>query len=184
MVAVTISKSHARIPAARPETKHPGAPEKFPPASRGAHHRSAQAATLNDADHEMDGASAIRHPATSRPANELSKLLQRTSRGASGGRIPGRHDASIDFPDPGGPIINKLCPPAAAISNARFAVSCPLTSEISGSAAQLLVPEFRGWRRHDLRTLDVIDELQQIARRENIKPARPRRFAPTILRAD
>ena len=32
---------------------------------------------------------------------------------------------------PGGPRINKLWPPAAAINNARFALSCPMTSSKS-----------------------------------------------------
>ena len=36
--------------------------------------------------------------------------------------------ASIVLPDPGGPAISRLCPPAAAISSARFTCSCPLTS--------------------------------------------------------
>jgi len=35
--------------------------------------------------------------------------------------MPGRRAASIDFPVPGGPTINTLWPPAAAISSARFA---------------------------------------------------------------
>ena len=36
--------------------------------------------------------------------------------------------ASIVFPEPGGPTISRLCMPAAAISKARFTLSCPLTS--------------------------------------------------------
>src|ERR1700749_3740785 len=32
------------------------------------------------------------------------------------------------LPDPGGPIIRMLCPPAQAISRARLAVNCPRTS--------------------------------------------------------
>ena len=39
--------------------------------------------------------------------------------------------ASIDLPEPGSPIRNTLCPPAAAISKALFASSCPFTSEKS-----------------------------------------------------
>ena len=38
----------------------------------------------------------------------------------------------MDFPLPGGPIIKRLCPPATAISAARFTFSCPLTSAKSG----------------------------------------------------
>ena len=39
--------------------------------------------------------------------------------------------ASIDFPDPGGPIIKILCPPEAANSTALFTKCCPITSEKS-----------------------------------------------------
>ena len=39
--------------------------------------------------------------------------------------------ASMDFPDPGGPIINVLCSPEATISNALFTKCCPTTSEKS-----------------------------------------------------
>ena len=39
------------------------------------------------------------------------------------------------FPDPGGPTNSRLCPPAAAISSARRAVSCPRISLISAVAA-------------------------------------------------
>ena len=41
--------------------------------------------------------------------------------------MPGRHAAISDLPAPGGPTISRLCPPAAAISSARLATSCPLT---------------------------------------------------------
>jgi hypothetical protein len=41
--------------------------------------------------------------------------------------MPGRQLASSDLPAPGGPIISRLRPPAAAISSARLAVSSPLT---------------------------------------------------------
>ena len=46
--------------------------------------------------------------------------------------MPGKRCESMDLPVPGGPIINKLCPPAAAISKARRAVCWPLTSAKSG----------------------------------------------------
>ena len=50
----------------------------------------------------------------------------------SGGRIPANRRASIVLPDPGGPTIRTLCPPAAATSSARLAVVCPRTSPKSG----------------------------------------------------
>ena len=40
-------------------------------------------------------------------------------------------DAEWQLWVPGGPIINRLCPPAAATSSARLAVSCPLMSRRS-----------------------------------------------------
>ena len=46
--------------------------------------------------------------------------------------------ASIDFPEPGSPIRNTLCPPAAAISKALFAISCPFTSEKSMDSSGFL----------------------------------------------
>ena len=39
----------------------------------------------------------------------------------SGGRMPGILRASMVFPEPGGPLMMTLCPPAAATSKARFA---------------------------------------------------------------
>jgi len=46
--------------------------------------------------------------------------------------MEGMRFAMSDFPEPGGPMSNRLCPPAAAISTARRTASCPLTSEKSG----------------------------------------------------
>ena len=40
--------------------------------------------------------------------------------------------ASIDLPEPGGPSIKRLCPPAAAISSALRAPVWPFTSDRSG----------------------------------------------------
>ena len=61
-------------------------------------------------------------------------LTSSASAGASGGRIPGSRAASMDLPEPGGPIISMLWPPAAATSSARLADSWPLMSRRSGSA--------------------------------------------------
>ena len=56
----------------------------------------------------------------------------------SSGRIPGSRRASMVLPLPGGPKKSRLWPPAAAISSARLAGSCPTTSERSngGGASQ------------------------------------------------
>ena len=61
--------------------------------------------------------------------------ISRSSRGESGGRMEGRRLASMDLPAPGGPTISMLCPPAAAISSARRALSWPFTSFMSGMSA-------------------------------------------------
>ena len=50
-------------------------------------------------------------------------LVSSASVGVSGGRIEGMRAASIDLPEPGGPHMSILCPPAAATSSARFALS-------------------------------------------------------------
>ena len=59
-------------------------------------------------------------------------LTLNASSGASGGRMPGRREASIDLPVPGGPIMSRLWAPAAATSRARLTVSWPLMSFRSG----------------------------------------------------
>ena len=48
--------------------------------------------------------------------------------------MPGSRRASIVLPDPGGPTINRLWCPAAAISSARRAAGWPHTSRRSGPA--------------------------------------------------
>ncbi len=64
-----------------------------------------------------------------------------------GGRRPGKHRANIVFPDPGGPDNRRWCPPAAAISSARRAISLPahlgeiyLGLRADGLAEPALVP--------------------------------------------
>ena len=66
-------------------------------------------------------------------------LVSNASAAVSGGSIDGRRAASMDFPAPGGPIISRLCAPAAAISSARLADSWPLTSLMSGNRVWLSV---------------------------------------------
>ncbi len=60
-------------------------------------------------------------------------MVSSASDRVKGGRIDGSRLASIDFPEPGGPINIRLCPPAAAISMALFIFCCPLTSVKSNS---------------------------------------------------
>ena len=72
-------------------------------------------------------------PVESNPRTLWIRLVSRVSAMVMGGRIPGRRMASILFPVPGLPTMITLCPPAAAISSARRARDCPLTSSKSGS---------------------------------------------------
>ena len=67
-------------------------------------------------------------------ASPCSAALASASSSSIGGRMPGRRCASIDLPVPGGPIISRLCPPAAAISSARLAPAWPFTSRRSAAA--------------------------------------------------
>jgi len=62
------------------------------------------------------------------PATEWILVVSRASCRLRGGIIVGIRFANIVFPDPGGPIIMILWPPAAAISSALFTFSCPFTS--------------------------------------------------------
>ena len=71
------------------------------------------------------------------PATEATIDTSSNSEGASGGRMEGSR-ASIDLPVLGGPTMSRLCPPAAAISSARLALSCPLIS------ARLMVMRWAG----------------------------------------
>lgn len=78
------------------------------------------------------GPRAQQPPPSKDPATDAIIETSNASAGESSGRIPGMHEANKDLPAPGGPTIARLWPPAAAISNARFAVSCPLTIFKSG----------------------------------------------------
>jgi len=72
-------------------------------------------------------------PPSSAPASDWIMEISSASHASSAGNRPGKRWSSIDLPAPGGPIINKLSPPAAAISSARLALSWPLTSCRSGA---------------------------------------------------
>src|SRR5213594_3627917 len=73
-------------------------------------------------------------PTGSTPATEWIFVVSSASSRLIFGRMVGSRRASIVFPDPGGPIIRMLCPPAAATSSARLACACPFTSAKSTSS--------------------------------------------------
>ena len=70
----------------------------------------------------------VRAPRAIWPATEWIIEVSRSSCAESGGSSAGSLWASIDLPEPGGPMNSRLWPPAAAISSARLAPSWPLTS--------------------------------------------------------
>ncbi len=72
-----------------------------------------------------------------RPPNEAIAALCSASSGLMAGSKPAKRWASMDLPEPGGPAISRLCPPAAAISSARLAAAWPFTSDRSGYVAAL-----------------------------------------------
>ncbi len=77
---------------------------------------------------ERNGRLLVSAPPSISPATEAIIDTSNSSVGVSGGRIVGSRAASIDLPAPGGPTISRLCPPAAATSSARLALSWPLMS--------------------------------------------------------
>ena len=80
----------------------------------------------------LKGRSRMRAPEP-RPAALCIWVISSASSRPGAGRMPGRRRASIVLPTPGGPTMSRLCPPAAAISSARFASSWPRTSRRSSS---------------------------------------------------
>ena len=78
---------------------------------------------------ERKGLAVIRGLVLSKsPATEWIFVVSIDSSKVMAGSIDGIRFASIDFPEPGEPIIRTLWPPAAATSNAFFAADCPFTS--------------------------------------------------------
>ena len=97
--------------------------------------RSARRPRRSGAARETAARARARRPAASTPLTEWIRVTSSAASSASGGRIPGSRRASIVLPVPGGPASSRLWPPAAAISSARRARSCPRTSARSGTSA-------------------------------------------------
>ena len=71
----------------------------------------------------------------SRPVTPAIRATSSASATASGGRIEGSRLAASDLPAPGGPIISRLWPPAAATSSACRRCGWPRRSARSGAPA-------------------------------------------------
>ena len=66
------------------------------------------------------------------PAAEYMPRISRNSSRVGRGIIDGMRFAIMLFPEPGGPTISRLCPPATATSTALRTWCCPFTSAKSG----------------------------------------------------
>ncbi len=118
------------------------------------------------------------------PATEAIIDTSRSSDGSSGGRMPGSLLASMDFPAPGGPIINRWWPPAAATSSARRADSWPRISARSGGGIAGLGDAGLG-AGENLEAAKMIGDGDEAARREDRHfGAGPRGLRPRRDRAD
>ena len=91
--------------------------------------------------------------------------------------MPGRHAASSDLPAPGGPLISRLCPPAAAISSARLATSWPLTCARSGPPTGGSASPRRGGASSAV-PAQMVEQREQVGRGDDFELARPGRLAP------
>ena len=109
--------------------------------------------------------------------------LQRLGR-ISGGRMPGRRAASIDLPAPGGPIISRLWPPAAATSSARLAALLALDVARDRGSAPAASASFGCGGVSTWRALEVVDQREQVRRRQHLDPPGPGRLAALRGRAD
>ena len=106
-----------------------------------------------------DACPPVRWSASRTPATLWILVVSSASSKVSGGRMVAMRLASMVLPEPGGPIISRLCPPAAAISMARLAVCCPRTSP--KSTPKLL----RGFQQRvgvDLHRLNAVAGVQQL----------------------
>ena len=118
----------ARIPAARPGTARRGGRARSPRVAERFHRRPGRRWRSNGAAPGTDGPTASPTSAGSWPAIEWIFVHSTASSKHISGRTPRRRRASIVLPAPGGPVISRLCPPAAAISMARRATACPRMS--------------------------------------------------------
>ena len=144
--------------------------------------RSAPPATPNDAARGTAGASPAGRR-RSRPATQWIMLTSSASRGVRSGSRPGSRAASIDLPAPGGPISNRLWPPAAAISSAALGALHALHVGRSGPRGRR-PPRRRLRRGQHLGAAEMVDQRQQVGRRQHLDPPGPGRLAALAGRAD
>ncbi len=92
--------------------------------------------------------------------------------------------ASRDLPDPGAPIISRWCRPAAAISSARRARSCPLTEARSTeTAGRSITSPALGGRDRRL-SGEMAHHLVERGGCEDLRGPDPGRFGPRAAGAE
>ena len=136
-----------------------------------------------DAARETAAPETSARPGGRRPATEWIRVTSSASARVSAGRIPGKRRASIVLPVPGGPISKTLCEPAAAISSARRARSCPRTSARSGASGLVGVLRQGLVRRGLDLSAEVRDDLGEVAHGHRLD-ARERSLGRRLGRAD
>src|SRR4051812_33700595 len=98
------------------------------------------------------------------------------SAGSSGGKVPGRRAASIDLPEPGGPVINRLWLPAGGdFERALGALLAFDVPEVEPGG--LRRRELRFGRRQELRALEMIDDREKVRGGDDLDLAGPGGFA-------
>ena len=128
-----------------------------------------------------DQAAAERHGP--RPSG-LRVASMRLRCGRASGSSPGRRLASMVLPAPGGPIMSRWWPPAAAISRALRTTGWPRTSARSRTAARrrAACDRRRAWSGHGSSPVEGSEQLAAAWRpagRAGPRPARHRRRPPT-----
>ena len=113
-----------------------------------------------------------------RPQALATRAASMRLAGPSGGRIDGSRRAAIDLPAPGGPLISRLWPPAAATSSARRSAGWPRRSARSGTVPSPFRLRAQGRRRRRLRRRRRAAELVEpidwrSPRRRRRAPPRP-----------
>ena len=105
---------------------------------------------------------------------------------ASGGRIEGRRLAASDLPAPGGPIISRLWPPAAATSSAWRRCGWPRRSARSGPPAAALEPQRQRLpaAAAPTRRPTSAGSWPRLVERDHVDPRRQRRLGPVLGRHD
>jgi len=143
--------------------------------------RPGPGAKRNDADR---GTALAQEAAAAQPAGDRLDHPQFQGLGRFERRqYAGKPGASIDLPEPGGPTIRRLWPPDAAIFERALRALLALdVAQIEPGGARRR--ELRLGRRQELGPLEMVDDREEVRRRDDLNLTRPGCFAPAIGGAD